>query len=192
MSLTVTSELDPEISFSVCAFVKDDLNIGSDIIYVSKLQEKHPVLESANPTEYRFSDAEKILDQDVYEYIRPLEYGQDKSQKTLFAVRLPIGWVMSGPLLSSNALISTRFKCKIGDVCLVEQVKSWYELESYGAYKQVDDGSQLIIGRIKSSNQLPYMMVIDTPLACSGLKTTQFYQTSFSLSLPNRSLWKNV
>ena len=79
-----------------------------------------------------------ILGQDVYEYICPLEYCQDKSQKSPFAVRLPIGWVLCGPLPASTGLISTCLHCNIEDVSLVELVKSWYELESYGTYKQVD------------------------------------------------------
>ena len=39
---------------------------------------------------------------------------------------------------ASTGLISTCLHCNIEDVSLVEQVKSWYELESYGTYKQVN------------------------------------------------------
>ena len=51
--LLVTSEFNPELSFSVCAYVKDDFSIGLHIIKVSKLQEKYPHLEPANPAKYR-------------------------------------------------------------------------------------------------------------------------------------------
>ena len=95
-------------------------------------------MEPIDSVEFRYADVEMILGQDVYEYICPLEYCQDKSQKSPFEVRLPIVWVLSGPLPASTGLISTCLHCNIEDVSLVEQVKSCYELESYGTYKQVD------------------------------------------------------
>ena len=138
VDLNVSSEFDPDILFTVCAYVKNNIYIGSDIINVRRLQEKYSHLEPIDSVEFRYADVEMILGQDVYEYICPLEYCQDKSQKSPFAVRLPIGWVLSGPLPASTGLISTCLHCNIEDVSLVEQVKSWYELESYGTYKQVD------------------------------------------------------
>ena len=138
VDLNVSSEFDPDISFTVCAYVKNNIYIGSDIINVRRLQEKYSHLEPIDSVEFRYADVEMILGQDVYEYICPLEYCQDKSQKSPFAVRLPIGWVLSGPLPASTGLISTCLHCNIKDVSLVEQVKFWYELESYGTYKQVD------------------------------------------------------
>ena len=136
--MNVSSEFDPDISFTVCAYVKNKIYIGSDIINVRRLQEKYSHLEPIDSVEFRYADVEMILGQDVYEYICPLEYCRDKSQKSSFAVRFPIGWVLSGPLPASTGLISTCLHCNIEDVSLVEQVKSWYELESYGTYKQVD------------------------------------------------------
>ena len=124
--------------FTVCAYVKNNIYIGSDIINVRRLQEKYSHLEPIDSVEFRYADVEMILDQDVYEYICPLEYCQDISQKSPFTVRLPIGWVLSGPLPASTGLISTWLHCNIEDVSLVDHVKSWYELESYGTYKQVD------------------------------------------------------
>ena len=54
------------------------------------------------------------------------------------AVRLPVGWALSGQLPSSSGLLSTCFKCNAKDVDIVSQVKAWYELESYGEYTQAD------------------------------------------------------
>ena len=138
VDLNVSSEFDPDISFTVCAYVKNNIYIGSDIINVRRLQEKYYHLEPIDSVELWYADVEMILGQDAYEYICPLEYCQDKSQKSHFTVCLPIGWVLSGPLPASTGLISTCLHCNIEDVSLVEQVKPWYELESYGTYKQVD------------------------------------------------------
>ena len=137
VDLNVSSEFDPDISFTVCAYVKKQ-HLRSDIINVRMLQEKYSHLEPIDSVQFRYADVKMFLGQDVYEYICPLEYCQDKSQKSPFAVRFPTGWVLSGPLPASTGLISTCLHCNIKDVSLAEQVKSWYELESYGTYKQVD------------------------------------------------------
>ena len=83
-----------------------------------------------------------IFGQDVYHAIRPLEYFAANEQCSSFAVRLPIGWVLSSPLPLSSCLVSMCFKANVEqDYELACQVKSWYEMESYGTYKQVDPRS---------------------------------------------------
>ena len=54
------------------------------------------------------------------------------------ALRLPIGWVLSDPLPPSFKLNSSCFKCVVEYMSLADRFKTWYELESYGAFKQVD------------------------------------------------------
>ena len=54
--------------------------------------------------------------QEVYHAIRPLEYFAADEKCSLFAVRLPIGWVLSGPLPSSSGLVSTCFKANMEHV----------------------------------------------------------------------------
>ena len=86
-----------------------------------------------------------ILGQDVFQFIRPLEYFESDSKNAPVAVRLSLGWVLSGPLPSTSGLFSTCFKAvtsnKDADSELGDQLRSWYEMESYGAFKQVDPHS---------------------------------------------------
>ena len=83
-----------------------------------------------------------ILGQDVFYAIRQLEYFTADEKCSPFAVRLPIDWVQSGPLPSSSGLVSTCFKANMEqNFELATQVKSWYDMESYGALKQVDPRS---------------------------------------------------
>ena len=46
--------------------------------------------------------------------------------------------VISGPLLPSVVSSSSCFKCAVEGCSLTDQIKSWYKLEFYGAFKQVD------------------------------------------------------
>ena len=84
-------------------------------------------------------NTEEVLDTKLVELsIRPLKYFAAVEKCSLFAVRLPIGWVLSDPLPSSSGLVSTCFRAKMEqDFELVSQVNSWYDMESYGALKQV-------------------------------------------------------
>ena len=83
-----------------------------------------------------------ILGQNVYHAIHQLEYFSADEKCSPFAVRLPIGWVLSGSLPPSSSLASTCFKANLEqDFELACQVKSWYDMQSYCAFKQVDPRS---------------------------------------------------
>ena len=61
------------------------------------------------------------------------------SKSSPVAVRLPLGWVLGGPMPSASGLISTSFKAVVEhDSELATRIKSWFDMESYGAVKQVD------------------------------------------------------
>ena len=143
VQLTVTPHKDQDFeAVTVRSYVRETLNVGSDIIDVKSMQETYPHLAVLDPVRYSYGEIEMILGQDVYNAIRPLEYFSADKNCSPFAVRLPIGWVLSGPLPSSSSLVSVCFKANIEqDFELVYQVKSWYDMESYGAFKQVDPRS---------------------------------------------------
>ena len=123
-------------------YVRETLKVGSDIIDVKSMQETYPHLAVLDTVRYSYGEIEMILGQDVYHAIRLLEYFSADEKCSPFAVRLPIGWVLSGPHPSSSSLVSTCFEANIEqDSELACQVKSWYCMESHGAFKQVDPRS---------------------------------------------------
>ena len=139
VKFTVSSEPNnSDFVFSLCAYVKDNIRIGSELINIADLQNKYPQLAPINLTQYTYEDVEVIIGQDYYHAVRPIEFilGDDKNSPR--SVRLPIGWVISGPLPPSVNSTSSCFKYVVEDSSLSDQIKSWYELESYGAFKQVD------------------------------------------------------
>ena len=122
-------------SFRFTPFVKDRLSVDSETIDVPILQDRFPHLQPITPIVYNYSDVELILGQDVFHAIKPLEYVQGGNQNTPVAVRMFIGWVISGPLPSPIGNRVTTFKSNFEDVALADQVKKWYQLESYGTFK---------------------------------------------------------
>ena len=114
VQLTVTPHKDQDFeAFTVRPCVRETLNVGSDIIDVKSMQETYPHLAVLDPVRYSYGEIEMILAQDVYHAIRPLEYFSADEKCSPFAVRLPIGWVLSGPLPSSSSLVSVCFKANI-------------------------------------------------------------------------------
>ena len=139
VSFQVSAETNnSEFSFSFRAYVKDHIRIGSDSISIPELQEKYPHLAPIKPRHHKYEDVEIIIGQDFYHAIRPVEYLLGEDSISLCAVRLPIGWVLSGPLPPSFKSNSSCFKCIVEDMSVADQIKTWYELESFGAFKQVD------------------------------------------------------
>ena len=65
-------------------------------------------------------------------------------KSTLVAVRLPSGWVLSGPLPLTSGLFSTYSKTVTRDETdskLADSLCSWNDIEPCGAYKHVDPRS---------------------------------------------------
>ena len=143
VQLTVKPHEDPDFeAFTVRPSVRETLNVGSDIIDVKSMQETYPHLAILDPVKYSYGNIETILGHNVYHAICPLEYFAADEKSSPFAVRLPKVWVLSGPLPSSSSLVSTCFKVNVEqDFELACQVNSWYDMESYSAYKQVDPRS---------------------------------------------------
>ena len=112
VKFTVSSEPNnSDFVFSLCAFVKDNFPIGSELINIANLQDKNPQLAPIKPTQYTCEDVEVIIGQNYYHAVRPIEFilGDDKNSPC--SVRLPILWVISGPLPPSVRSTSSCFKC---------------------------------------------------------------------------------
>ena len=131
-------------TFEVKPYVRRTLHVGNDIINVDHLKKQYPHLEPIALSKYNYGDVEMILGQDVFHLIRPLEYFEADRKNAPIAVRLPLGWVLSGPLPSTSAFFSTCFKAVTKsetDSKLADQLRSWYDLESFGAKREVDSRS---------------------------------------------------
>ena len=139
VKFTVSSEPNnSDFVFPICAHVEDNIRIGSELINFAELQNKNPQLAPIKPTHFTYNYVEVMIGQDYYQAVRPNEFilGYDKNSP--FSVDLPIGWVTHRPLPPSVVSNSLCFKWVVEDSSLADQIKSWYELEYYGALKQVD------------------------------------------------------
>ena len=116
----------------------DDLQVGTDVIDV---ESQKTMYQPIPLKKFSYAQVDMILGQEVFSFIRPLEYFDSEHKNRPVAVRLSLGWVLSGPVPSTSGLLSTCFKAvtsnKDSDLELTEQLHSWYGIESNGAFMQV-------------------------------------------------------
>ena len=63
VKFTVSSEPNnSDFVFSLCAYVKDNIRIGSELINIADLQNKYPQLSRIRPIQYTYEDV--IIGQD--------------------------------------------------------------------------------------------------------------------------------
>ena len=104
--LTVTPQKDQGFeAFTVRSYVRETINVNSDIIDVKSMQETYPHPVVLDPVRYSCGNLEMILGEDVYHAISPLGYFAADEKYSPFAVRLSKGCVLSGPLPSSSSLV---------------------------------------------------------------------------------------
>ena len=73
LKLTPISSGDSRATFSIKPYVRKDLNIGIDIIDVTKLEQQYPYIEPFKLSKYSYADIEMILGQEAFHFIVPLE-----------------------------------------------------------------------------------------------------------------------
>ena len=107
--------------------MNEKLILGADVININSLQETYPHPALLNWVTYCHGNIKMIIGQDVFHAI---------------CFRLPKGWVFSGLLPSSSILAWNCFKANMEQVFeLTSLIKSWHNMKSYGALKQIDPRS---------------------------------------------------
>ena len=172
----------PPPPFAIKPYVRENLSVGTDTIDVDYLKTKYPHLEPIYLNKNSYVDVNMILGQDVFHFIRPLEYFESDSKNAPVAVRLALDWVLSGPLPSTSGLFSTCFKTvtsnKDSNSELGDQLCSWYEMESYGDFKQVDPRSAVDARAERYLTERHTTMDRVTKWVCYGLRTRAVYRIS--------------
>ena len=91
IQLTVTPHKDQDFeAFTVRPYMRETLNVGSDIIDVISMRVTYPNLAVLDPIKYSYGNIEMILGQDICHAIHPLEFFAADKNCSPFAVRLPI------------------------------------------------------------------------------------------------------
>ena len=112
VQMKVSSNFDGfEYTFELTAFVKDELKVGTNTVNNPALQSKYSYLAPIKPMVYSYADVDLKIGQDSFHAIRPEEYFKSEANPNTspVAVRLPIDWVLSGPMPTSTGFLSLLF-----------------------------------------------------------------------------------
>ena len=63
-----------EFGFSLCAYVKDNIRVGSELINIADLWNKYPQVAPIKPSQNVYEDVEVFIGQDYYHAVRPVEF----------------------------------------------------------------------------------------------------------------------
>ena len=115
-----------------------DLVVGTSVYNVIELSKRYPHLLCIRLKKIDLKEVKVILGQDAYSLIRPLEYKYCGNNYP-WAVKVPLGWTLSGPLPNSEKTESSFLSNDSQENQeLTESVRKWWEIESYGTTFQVN------------------------------------------------------
>ena len=136
------------IPLKFSALVRAGLSLGDEKLDLKNVKSCCPHLKVIKADVIDYSKISVILGQDVYSAICPIGY-QTSDNHLPWAVKLPIGWVLSGPLQNCKSLKSSVCFTSSGasvdesvDLDLATQVSKWWALESYASFVSVDPRSK--------------------------------------------------
>ena len=132
--------------------IHQKLAIGESFYDIRKKQSQYPQLTKVPSNNFNLKDVKVILGRDCFSLTRPLEYQRRQSGKP-WAVRCSLVWTVSGPL--PKKIVSALTSChssvhQSADFDLNEQIKTWWDNESYGSRVNVDGRSRSGVKALES------------------------------------------
>ena len=159
--------------------VHQNLVIGDSFYDTRRMQSQYPQLTKVPSNNFNLKDVKVILGTDCFSLTRPLEYQRGQPGEP-WAVRCSLGWTVSGPL--PKKIVSSQTSChssvhQSADFGLNEQIKTWWDNESYGSRVNVD-------GRCRSDVEA--LETLEKTTHCENYRyTVGMLRSSPRSSLPN-------
>ena len=124
--------------------IHQQLVIGESFNDFRKMQIQYSQLTKVRSNNFNLKDVKVILGTDRLSLTQPLEYQLGQPGEP-WAVRCSLRWTVSGPL--PNKIVSSLTSChssvhQSADFDFNEQLKTWWDNESYGSRVNVDRRSR--------------------------------------------------
>ena len=118
-------------------YVHEKLKLGDQIVELQELKDRYPHLRNLPDQSYNLNDVQVILGQDCYDIHHPFEFKKSEDKAASWAVKLKIGWALSGPLPAKQAATLATTATSIADDKLANQLSKWWDIESYASNCEV-------------------------------------------------------
>ena len=123
-------------------YTHPNIDAGSKIYHFRELKDAYPHLSVLSEETLKLKDVKMILGQHCYPIHRPEEYRSGANEEP-WAVKTKLGWTLCGPLPQQKAVQMTA-SCVTAseDDVLAEQIKTWWDIESYASRCDVSGRSK--------------------------------------------------
>ena len=124
------------------AYTHPNIDAGSKIYDYRELKDAYPHLSVLSEETLKLKDVKMILGRNCYHIHGPEEYKSCTNGEP-WAVKTKLGWTLCGPLPQQKAVQMTA-SCVTAseDDALAEQIKTWWDIESYASRCDVSGRSK--------------------------------------------------
>ena len=102
VELTLSKLHVSQETYKLSQYLKENINVGTNVIDIAYLQSIYPHLALLRAERYSYTDVKLILGQDAFQANRLMVCFESDLKNSSGAVRLSLGWVLSGPLPTSS------------------------------------------------------------------------------------------
>ena len=114
----------------VTVYTHPNIDAGTKIYNYQELKLAYPHLSVLSEETLKLKDVKMILGQNCYHIHRPVEYKSCTNGEP-WAVKTKLGWTLCGPLPQQKMTASCVTASE--DDALAEQIKTWWDIESYAS-----------------------------------------------------------
>ena len=114
-------------------YVHEKLKLDDQIVELQELKDRYPHLRNLPDQSYNLNDVQVIFGQDCYDIHHPFELKMSEDKAAPWAVKSKIGWALSGPLPAKQAATLATTATSIADDKLANQLRKWWDIESYAS-----------------------------------------------------------
>ena len=129
-------------TYHMTVYTHPNLDAGTKIYNYQELKLAYPHLSVLSEETLKLKEVKIILGQNCYHKHRPVEY-ENCTNGEPWAVKTKLGWTLCGPLPQQTAVQMTA-SCVTAseDDVLAEQIKTWWDIESYASRCDVSGRSK--------------------------------------------------
>ena len=114
-------------------YTHPNIDTGAKIYNYQELKLAYPHFSVLSEETLKLNVVKMILGQNCYHIHRPEEYKSCTNDKP-WAVKTKLGWTLCGPLPQQEAVqMAASVVTACGDVVMAEQIKIWWDIESYAS-----------------------------------------------------------
>ena len=114
-------------------YVHEKLKLGDQILDLHGLKDRYPHQKKLPSQSYNLNEVQVILGQDCYDIHSPSKFKKSDEKTAPWAVKLKIGWAISGPLTSKHAATVATTATAASENKEASRLSMCWDIKSYAS-----------------------------------------------------------